>query len=110
MTDDPGDKAGTEGENTLLQRGESALDDLITAFRGLSRPAGALAPAGGSDVSRSKVALASVRATILDEVRRHEAWSLNADGAGRATQLDLEAARTEIGRRLDRIRNARGAG
>ena len=62
-----------------------------------------------ADVSKAPMALASVRASILDEVRRNESRILQAEGLMATAELDLDQIRFDIGRRLDRIRDARGA-
>ena len=106
MTDDPAAKAETEGARRLLADSEAVLEDLIDGFRRMSDRLSV-----GEDVtvevSKAPMALASVRASILDEVRRNESRILQAEGL--MATADLDQIRFDIGRRLDRIRDARGA-
>ena len=107
MTDDPAAKAGTEGARRLLADSEAVLEDLIDGFRKMSDRL-----SDGEDVSaevsKARTALASVRAAILDEVRRHESRVLKAEGLTATADLDLDQIRFDIGCRLDRSRDARG--
>ena len=106
MTDDPAAKAETEGARRLLADSEAVLEDLIDGFRRMFDRLSV-----GEDVtvedSKAPMALASVRAPILDEVRRNESRILQAEGL--MATADLDQIRFDIGRRLDRIRDARGA-
>ena len=108
MTDDPAAKAETEGARRLLADSEAVLEDLIDGFRRMFDRLSV-----GEDVtvedSKAPMALASVRAPILDEVRRNESRILQAEGLMATADLDLDQIRFDIGRRLDCIRDARGA-
>lgn len=110
MTDDPSAKAGTEGARILLVESETVLEDLLAGFRDYSGRLARGDDVTEAEVSRSRVALASMTTTILEEVRRHEARVFDTEGLAEAAPIDLDDARASIGRRLDRIRNARGAG
>jgi hypothetical protein len=110
MTDDPAAKAGTEGETRPLGKSGTPLEDLLQRFLFMSMRLELGEDVAGTEVVRAGMSLGTVRKTILDEVRRHEARVLNTAGSDRTDALDLDDIRTRIGRRLDRIRAVRGAG
>ena len=108
MTDDPTAEAGTEGVRKLLLESEAALDDLIAGFRDMADRLTQGKDVAQTEVTRARTALATMRATLLDEVRRHEARVLKSEGLAANARLDLDEVRSQIGSRLDRIRDARG--
>ncbi|MBT8423622.1 MAG: hypothetical protein KJO67_01505 [Silicimonas sp.] len=107
MTDDPKISAGTEGARRLLTESAHVLEDLLTGFDAMRIRAVREDDLADGKVTQSNVAMASVRMTILKEVRRHEARVLDTEGLADAVRLDLDDIRSQIGRRLDRIRDAR---
>ena len=107
MTDDPKISAGTEGARRLLTESEHVLEDLLTVFQAMRIRAVSGDDRADADLVRSGVAMASVRTTLMKEVRRHEARVLDTEGLADAVQLDLDDIRSQIGRRLDRIRDTR---
>ena len=109
MTDDPAAEAGTEGARKLLVESEAVLEDLLAGFRNMSERLAEGKDVAQTEVSRTRTALAGVRATLLDEVKRHEARVFNTKGLTATAPLDLDAIRSQIGRRLDRIRDAQGS-
>lgn len=107
MTDDPTDVAGTEGARHLLTESEAVLEDLISGFREMSARLANDEMPTSTDVSKARSALATMRAMILDEVRRHEARVLQSEKHDETAPLDFDALRAQIGRQLDSIRNTR---
>jgi hypothetical protein len=110
MTDDSAAKAGTEGARQLLVEGQEALMSLRDKVCRLTEDIERGAPIAGQEILMAGIGLASMTKALAKEVRRHEAGVLDAGGLAHAAPLDLDDIRSRIGRRLDRIRDARGAG
>ena len=110
MTDDPADKAGTEGERRLLAQSESVLEELLNGLRDASERLASEKGLSRTALAEAQLGFSAARLMFLEEVRRHEDRLRDTDGGGDAAALDLDAVRARIGRRLDRIRDARGAG
>ena len=110
MIDDPAGGTRAGGDYLVLLESEGLLKDLDAGVQKVSEQLGAFGDVSAEDIAEAKTALASARRDILEEVRRHETAVRNAEGRGEAAPLDLDAVRFGIGRRLDRIRNARRAG
>jgi hypothetical protein len=110
MTDDPSARPGAEGERRRSFDRGAILDVLLDGFRDMSVCLEVGKPPGPSDVARAGMSLGTVRRKILEEVRRHDAGFLNSEEPGATEPIDLAEMRDRIGRRLDRIRAARGSG
>lgn len=110
MTDDPAGKAGTEGERLFPPGDGGVLDGVLNALQDASGHLVRSNEPGSVELVLSGADLSAMRARIQEEVERHEARVLNAEGQGAAAPVDLDEIRASIGRRLDRIRDARGAG
>lgn len=110
MTDDPADKAGTEGECLLPLFTGGARRGAQTDVRHLSGQLVRPEEPDSEELTLSGAELADMRGRILREVERHEASALDAGGRDEAVPFDLDEIRTSIGSRLDRIRDARRAG
>ena len=110
MTDDPSARPGAEGERRRPMDRGAILDVLLDGFRDMSSRLEEGEAPGRVDVNRAGMSLGTVRKTILEEVRRHEAGFLNSAEPGATGPIDLDDMRDRIGRRLDRIRATRGSG
>ena len=110
MTDDPADTAGTEGERLFPLVEGGLVNGVLNVLRDMSRhPAPGDEP-GPDGQAMSGADLSAMRSGILKEVLRHDARVFDTKGQGDAAPVDLDDIRVSIGRRLDRIRDARGAG
>jgi hypothetical protein len=110
MTDDPSARPGAEGgRRRPIDRG-AILDVLLDGFRDMSSRLEVGKAPGPADVARAGMSLGAVRKTILEEVTRHEPGYHDTAGPGATGPIDLDDMRDRIGRRLDRIRAARGSG
>ena len=106
MTDDLAGRTGAAGADRLRRETEAVMDTLVSQFRRTSDRHGARPELTLNDVTLAHAKLGSMCATIMDEVTRHEASILDTTHDGGSADLDLDAARSEIRRRLDRIRVA----
>lgn len=110
MTDGPADKAGTEGEKAIVVEGGRASADVLVVLQDLPGRPSRSDDTDGTGWLLGGPDLAELRAKIRNEVVRHEAGVFNSTGDETAAPFDLGDIRSRIGRRLDRIRDTRGAG
>lgn len=106
MNDDPDQKAHSERALHLLAQSSQALDEALFAFdlmaRGI-REGEQLAPL---DLAKVMTAIGTTRTKLISEVKEHDHRVLLSEGRIGDAPLDLDAIRSEIGRRLDRIHAA----
>lgn len=109
MPDDPSQKEDTAGARQLIARSEMAFEDAMTALDIIKRRVddGDYVPPG--DIAKLYQQLSASRIKLIDEVREHDKRIARAKGLDASAPLDLEALRSEIGRRLDRIRAESGS-
>ena len=103
MADEPSVKAGTGDARLLLKSGEKALRDLLVAFDDLSERVRDGDMPAERDLARACVTLAKVRATLMEEIQKHERRVLMSEGLTEEAPIDFIAIRTDIGRRIDSL-------
>ena len=109
MTDDPTGKTEAEASRRLLAQSEQILRELLAAF---DTAAGRMRAADRSldtDISSAIVMLAKTRTTVIQEIQTNDKRVQLSGGDFSQKPHDFDAARNELGRRLDRIRNANNA-
>ena len=110
MTNDPSRQAGTIGARWLLEQSETALQDVLAAFEVMANRLRGGEDVAHGDISKARIALAATRAALINEVNKHERQVLYSEGLIAEAPLDFDAMRAEIGRHLDRLRDAELAG
>ena len=110
MTDDSTAKPGADGARQLLTHSERTLREWLVAFEAMTGEVleGEVPEAG--EVSVAVARLAHTRTMVIQEIKAHEQRVHLSEGRLSDDPLDFDVIRNEIGRRLDRIRAARGSG
>lgn len=109
MADDPAVLKKTLRARRMLAQSEAALDDILTAFEDMRNQmlTGELSI---GDLSKARVALGFARSKLLEEVNKYEKHILVSKGLSAEAPIDFDAIKDQIGRSLDRLRNAQEAG
>ena len=105
MTDTTDDPAGTARARNLLASSEQALDDLLAAFNLMAEQVRRGDTVRKAELASAIVALTKCRTNIIEEIQKHERRVLSSAGLSTAVDLDFDAVRRDIGRRLDRLRD-----
>jgi hypothetical protein len=106
---DLADQAGTANARRILARSERTMEDLLAALDLYAEQILNGELTSLADVTKARIALASARVQLLDEVKKHEERCAFDRGLLAAAPLDFDTLRDEIGRKLDLLRDARGA-
>ena len=106
MNDDPSDMAGINRAQFLLDQSGKALGDMLTAFDIMAERMRSGDDVSVSELAKSLTAMSQARTRLINEVKEHDDRGLFSGGNAGEAALDLESIRTDIGRRLDRIREA----
>ena len=110
MTDEPTGQTGADVPRRFLDTSERSLRDVLEAVEQATRAARVEAGQTDADLARTILGLAKTRAMVIREIKTHDKRSrLSESGAGEEAH-DFDAIRDRLGRQLDRLRNARGAG
>ena len=110
MTDDPTGQTGADVPRRFLETSERSLRDVLEAVEQATRDARIEAGQTDADLARTILGLAKTRAMVIREIKTHDQRSrLSKGGAGEEAH-DFDAIRDRLGRQLDRLRDARGAG
>ncbi len=109
MADDPTIIAGTFHSRRMLAQSEKAMEDILAAFELMAERILEGENVSLAELTRSRTAMAQVRAQMVEEVNKHEKRVLQSMGLTADSALDFDAIRCEIGSRLDRVRAARGS-
>jgi hypothetical protein len=104
MTDASDGSAGTDPARRLLRLSEQALADMVEALDLLTERFLTGNAPRFTDVKKVLAGLSACRDTLIEEIHRNEERVLSSAGPGPETAIDLNAARRDIGRRLDRLR------
>jgi len=110
MTDDPIGKTGADASRRLLAQSEQILRDLMAAFETAAGRLRATDAPLDTDISSAIVMLAKTRTTVIQEIQTNDKRVQLSGGVFTHRPHNFDAVRGEIGRRLDRIRDANGAG
>lgn len=110
MPDDPSILHGAFKSRRMLEATETAMAGYLASFDALAQRLldGDRVTIG--ETTQSLVAVAKMRLQLIEGIRAYEKHAFHANGADGGPDLDLDALRDEVGRRLDRLRAARGAG
>lgn len=109
MADDPEVPEGTEHARWMLRQSEKALRDVLDGFDAMRQMMLSGEAPSISDISKARTALGNARAQLLDEVNKYEKHILLSNRLVDEAPLDLDTLKDQIGRHLDRIRDARDA-
>lgn len=108
MTSDiPSDHEGSPAD--LLAEAEAHYEDALEAVRALKARLAEGAEPPAAEISRIAQDYRRATQTLFDERKRLDDQRKREAGVVHDYALDLDAARVEIGRKLDRLRAARGA-
>lgn len=107
--DDPSHKEDTAGARQLIARSEMAFEEAMTAFDSMKRRIEGGEFVEPKDIAGLYVQLSQSRTKMINEVREHDKRIARAEGLDDTAPLDLDALRSSIGRRLDRIRDEGGS-
>ncbi|MDJ1017905.1 MAG: hypothetical protein QNJ35_15460 [Paracoccaceae bacterium] len=110
MTDDPSEKAGTDGSRWLLKQSETALTDVLAAFEIMVTRFRKGENVPDSEIQKACIVHSAVRNRLLEQVEKHEKQVLLDGGLLAEAPLDFDEIRREVGRHLDRIRDAERSG
>ena len=109
MTDEPTGKAGTERARDLLERTANLLSDYMISFEIMANELQRGGVVKDTDFARTLTGISKTRSQLLGEIKAYERHVLKEGGLLPDAPLDLDAIRAEIGRRLDRFREAQRA-
>lgn len=110
MTDDPTGKTGADASRLLLAQSEQILRELLAAFE---TAAGRLRTTDApldTDISSAILMLAKTRTTVIQEIQTNDKRVQLSSGVLSRKPHNFDTVRDELGRKLDRIRNAARAG
>lgn len=110
MTDDPTGQTGADASRRLLAQSEQILRDLMAAFETAAGRLRATDALPDTDISSAIVMLAKTRTTVIQEIQTNDKRDQLSGGVFSHKPHNFDAVRDELGRKLDRIRNATGAG
>ncbi|SMX24442.1 hypothetical protein [Boseongicola aestuarii] len=110
MTDDPIGKIGADASRQLLAQSEQILRDLMAAFETAAGRLRAKDAPLDTDISSAIVMLAKTRTTVIQEIQTNDKRVQLSGGVFSRKPHNFDSVRDELGRRLDRIRDARGTG
>lgn len=100
------DLAGTARARRMLAESEQTMANLLAALDLYAEEVLNGAPVSLADVAKARIALAHVRSQLLDEVNKHEERIAFERGLVATAPLDFDQLRADIGRKLDRLRDA----
>ena len=110
MSDDPTGKTGADASRQLLAQSEQILRDLLAAFEtAAGRMRTETAPLD-TDISSAILMLAKTRTTVIQEIQTNDKRDQLSGGVVSQKPHNFDAVRDELGRQLNRIRDAKGAG
>ena len=102
--DDPSQKEDTAGARQLIAQSEMAFEEAMIAFDMMKRRVDDGENVPPKDITALYVQLSQSRTRLINEVREHDKRIARAEGLDDTAPLDLDALRSSIGSRLDRIR------
>ena len=109
MPDDPSEMEDTARAMQLLAQSETALAEILVAFDLMAERLKSDGTPSDVDMAKLYQNTSQARSRLINEVKEHEKRTARAEGLDASAPLDLDAIQCDIGRRLDRIRAARGA-
>ncbi len=109
MTKEPNVLGETARARWILQQSETALEDILAAFDLISERILEGEDVSLADITKARIALGQARTQLIEEVRKYEERIARDRGLVADAPLDFDALRESIGRKLDRIRDAREA-
>ena len=111
MADDPSVLAGTFTSRRMLSESEKAMEDILKAFEVMAdRIKDGESDVTPAEISKVRTVLAQVRSRLVDEVKKHEERVFHSNGLSAGAPMDFDRVRSEIGSKLNRIRDARRSG
>lgn len=106
MADDPSAIAETKSARNRLKRSERSMELLLEAFDDLIERLKNGDGVTVTEMSKTRTAMINVRSQLVDEVNKYEESILLSEGLVEHAPLDFDAIRRDVGRRLDRLRDA----
>lgn len=107
-SNEPLDDEGSPAK--LLAEAEAHYEDALEAVRALKRRLSEGAEPSAAEISRIATDYRRATQTLFDERKRLDDQRKREAGVVHDYALDLDAARDEVGRELDRLRAAFGSG
>lgn len=110
MSDDPTGKTGADASRLILAQSEQILRDLLAAFETAAGRLRAADAPFDTDIPSAIVTLARIRTTVIQEIQTNDKRVQLSGGVFSHKPHNFDTVRDELGRRLDRIRDASRAG
>lgn len=104
------EEAGHEDERCVLEMAEGQFVELLSALEEMKRQVRQGEPVPDSEVKQRVSAVQRAMDHVFTERKRLDEARRKRAGIVHDYAIDFDAARDEIGRRLDRLRAASGAG
>lgn len=93
----------------LLNESQRALEDMLRAFEHMTGAMQSGERMTEMEMGKSMTSLGRVRRHFLEEVKSYEKHVFESNGLVASAPLDFDQLRSEIGSRLDRLRDAQSA-
>ncbi|MEM6385763.1 MAG: hypothetical protein AAF718_05950 [Pseudomonadota bacterium] len=106
MADESSDFSDIERSRELLEQSDEALQEALLAFAILKERLLADETVPPSDVAKALTNISQHRGRVTDDMRKHEDRLLFQSKRVANAPLDFDKLRSDIGRKVDRIRDA----
>lgn len=105
MADEPSDFSDIDRSRALLAESDEALREALAAFAILKRRLLADETVPPTELAKALISISQHRGRVTDDMRKHEDRILFDKKLVANAPLDFDQLRSEIGRKIDRLRD-----